>query len=417
MSLEETAGVAVADMPETGQKSEQPEQFTNGRRRAFTIFFCVLGAIGLGAFFYWLHAREYESTDDAFVEMHLGTVSPRIDGTVMKVYVENNQYVHAGDPLVDLDPRDNQVAFDQALAVLNQARSQVLAQRPNVPITKVENDTNVATGEAGLANAQAALASAELDHQSAIARLTEEEANEAKAQSDLGRYKILIAHEEVSQQEYDQVETASKAQAANLTASRAGADSAARVVEQRKAQVAEAQSRLQQYRSTATQLVAIREASLHSQEANSQSAEAQVEAARLRLSYTKITAPADGIVMKRAAEVGARVSPGQALLTIAQTGDVWVTANFKETQLSGLRANQPARIHVDALGRDFDGYVETIGGSTGAIASVLPPENATGNFVKVVQRIPVRLRFKPNQPGLELLRAGMSVEPSVRVGN
>jgi membrane fusion protein (multidrug efflux system) len=417
MSFEEKAGVAVADEPEARQESEQPAQLSNGRRRAFTIFFCVLGAIALGAFLYWLHARQYESTDDAFVEMHLGTVSPRIDGTVIKVYVENNQYVHAGDPLVDLDPRDNQVALDQALAVLNQARSQVLAQRPNVPITKVENDTNVATSEAGLVNAQAAFESAELDHQSALARLSEAEANNAKAQSDLGRYKILIAHEEVSQQEYDQIETASKAQAANLTASRAGADSAARVVEQRKAQVAEAESRLRQYRSTATQLVAMREASLHSQEANSQSAEAQVEGARLRLSYTKITAPADGIVMKRAAEVGSHVAPGQTLLTIAQTGDVWVTANFKETQLSGLHANESARIHVDALGRDFDGYVDTIGGSTGAIASVLPPENATGNYVKVVQRIPIRLRFKPNQHGLELLRAGMSVEPSVRVGN
>ena len=417
MSFEEKAGVAVADEPEARQESEQPAQLSNGRRRAFTIFFCVLGATALGAFLYWLYARQYESTDDAFVEMHLGTVGPRIEGTVVKVYVENNQYVHAGDPLVDLDPRDNQVALDQALAILNQARGQVLAQRPNVPITKVENDTNVATGEAGLANAQAALASAELDHQSVLARLSEAEANNAKAQSDLGRYKILIAHEEVSQQEYDQIETASKAQAANLTASRAGADSAARIVEQRKAQVAEAESRLRQYRSTATQLVAMREASLHSQEANSQSAEAQVEGARLRLSYTKITAPADGIVMKRAAEVGSHVAPGQTLLTIAQTGDVWITANFKETQLSGLGAKQPARIHVDALGRDFDAYVDTIGGSTGAIASVLPPENATGNYVKVVQRIPVRLRFKPNQQGLELLRAGMSVEPSVRVGH
>ena len=195
------------------------------------------------------------------------------------------------------------------------------------------------------------------------------------------------------------MEAAAKAQAANVTASRATADSANRMVEQRKAQLQEAQSRLSQYRSTATQLITIREASLHSQQANSQSAEAQVEQARLNLAYTKITAPFDGIVMKRPAEVGARVSPGQQLITIAQTSDIWVTANFKETQLSGLLPKQPATIHVDALDRDFDGYVETIGGATGAIASVLPPENATGNYVKVVQRIPVRLRFKPNQSG------------------
>jgi len=414
MSLDERSDTALVDQP-VDREPEHPPMPANGRLRAFTIFFVVLGVTAVGAFLYWLYARQYESTDDAFVEMHLGQVSPRIEGTITRVYIENNQLVHTGDPLVDLDPRDNQVALDQSLAMLNQARSQVLAQRPNVPIAKVENDTNLSTGEAGLANAHAALASAELDRQSAAARLSEAEANNAKAQADLGRYKILIAKEEVSQQEFEQVETAAKAQAANLTASRAAADSAGRVVEQRKAQVQEAESRLRQYRGTATQLVAIREAALHSQEANSQSAEAQVEQARLRLSYTKITAPADGIVMKRSAEVGAQVSPGQPLLTIAQTVDVWVTANFKETQLSRLRPKQPVRIHVDALGRDFDGYVETIGVATGSIASVLPPENATGNFVKVVQRIPVRLRFNSKQPGLELLRAGMSVEPSVSV--
>ena len=412
MSLDGNASTLLEE--EANQEPSQPS-VVNGRRRAFTIFFIVLGVIALGAFLYWLYARQYETTDDAFVEMHLGPVSSRIEGTITKVYVENNQFVHAGDPLVDLDPRDNQAALDQSLAVLNQARSQVLAQRPNVLITKVENDTNVSAGEAGRANAQAALASAELDRQSAAARLSEAEANSAKAQADLARYKILIAKEEVSQQEYDQIETAAKAQAANVTASRAASESAARVVEQRRAQVQEAESRLRQYRGTATQLIAIREASVHSQEANSQSAEAQVEQSRLRLSYTKITAPADGIVMKRSAEIGAQVSPGQPLLTIAQTGDAWVTANFKETQLFRLRPKQPVRIHVDALGRDFDGYVETIGGATGAIASVLPPENATGNFVKVVQRIPVRLRFDPNQTGLDLLRAGMSVEPGVRV--
>ena len=142
-----------------------------------------------------------------------------------------------------------------------------------------------------------------------------------------------------------------------------------------------------------------------------------MEQAQLRLSYTRIVAPVDGIVLKRSAEVGARISAGQQLLIIAEIGDLWVTANFKETQLSNLQPNQAARLHVDALHRDFDGYVENIGGGTGAISSVLPPENATGNYVKVVQRIPVRLRFKPNQPGLDRLRAGMSVEPEVRIGN
>jgi len=173
--------------------------------------------------------------------------------------------------------------------------------------------------------------------------------------------------------------------------------------------------RLKQYRETAAQQVAIRQAAVRSQEANLQGALAQLEQARLKLAYTKIVAPVSGIVMKRSAEVGAHVAPGQPLLTIAQTGDLWVTANFKETQLTSVWPGLRVRIHVDALQRDFDGYVENVAGGTGAVSSVLPPENATGNYVKVVQRIPVRLRFKPHQADLDLLRAGMSAEPEIRI--
>lgn len=392
-----------------------PEKRPAGRRRAFLIFFLVLLLVAGGVFLYWLHARQFESTDDAFVEMHLDPVSPRVDGTIVKVYVENNQVVHAGDPLVDLDPRDFKVAVDQTAAAARQAESQVNAQQPNIPITQAANVANVSSGEAGVANAQFAVAAAEHDRDSAAARLTEAEANNAKAQADLARYKILIENEEVSQQEYDQVAATAKAQAANVEAARQAVESAARVVDQRKAQVEDAQSRLVQSQKTAAQQVAIRQASLRSQEANRQSAQAQLEQAELRLSYTKIVSPVDGIVMKRSAETGARVAAGQELFTIAQSGELWVTANFKETQLSNIRPNETARIHVDALSRDFDGYVQDIGGGTGAVTSVLPPENATGNYVKVVQRIPVRLRFRPNQPGLQLLRAGMSVEPEIRI--
>jgi membrane fusion protein (multidrug efflux system) len=381
------------------------------------IFFVILLLIGAGLLIYWMNARDFESTDDAFVEMHLDPISARVDGTIVKVYVEDNQIVHAGDPLVDLDPRDFQVSIDQATAALNQARSQVIAQQPNVPITQAENTANVSSGEAGVANADAGVSAAEHDRDTAVARLAEAEANNAKAQADLSRYKILIAKEEISKQEYDQVEATAKAQTANVTACRSAVESAARVVDQRKAQVQDAQSRLRQYRQTAAQQVAMRQAAVRSQEANSQSAQAQLEQTRLKLSYTKIVAPVDGIVMKRSAEVGAHVSAGQQLLTVAEVGDLWVTANFKETQLGSLQPKQAARIHVDALRRDFDGYIEDIGGGTGAVSSVLPPENATGNYVKVVQRIPVRLRFKPNQQGLDRLRAGMSVEPEVRIGN
>lgn len=395
--------------------SPPPVPARRGRRRAFLIFFAVLLVIGTGALLYWLHARNFESTDDAQVDGHLIPVTSRVDGTVVHVYIDNNQAVTAGQTLVDLDPRDYQVSLDQALAQLSQAHSMVVAQQPNVPITQVENTTNISTGEADVANAQAALAAAQRDRDSDAAKLAQAEANNAKAQADLARYKLLIAKEEVSQQEYDQVVATAKAQEANVTASNATVQSADQTVDQRRAQLAEAQSRLAQYRRTAPEQVAIRRATLESNQANAQAAEAQVEQARLKLSYTKISAPVPGIVMKRSAEVGAHIAAGQELMEISQIDDLWVTANFKETQLRNVRPQQPATIHVDALNQDFNGYVLDIGGSTGSVASVLPPENATGNYVKVVQRIPVRIRFKPNQDGLNRLRPGMSVEPSVRV--
>ncbi len=389
---------------------------TRGRRKAFTIFFAVLLVIAAAGFLYWLHARQFESTDDAQVDAHLNPISARVDGTITHVYVEDNQLVNAGQPLVDLDPRDFQVALDQAVAQLAQARSMVVAQQPNVPITQVENTTNISTAEADVANAQAALGAAQRDRESAAAKVAEAEANNARAQADLARYKLLIAKEEVSEQEYDQIVAAAKAQAATVTANQATLQAAAQTIDQRRAQLQEAQSRLGQYRSNAPEQVAIRRATLQSNQASAQSAQAQVEQAQLKLGYSRIAAPVAGIVMKRSAEVGARIAAGQQLMQIAQIGDIWVTANFKETQLRNLRPGQPATIHVDALKQDFDGYIENIGGSTGSVASILPPENATGNYVKVVQRIPVRIRFKPNQRALERLRPGMSVEPQVRIG-
>jgi membrane fusion protein (multidrug efflux system) len=388
-----------------------------GRRLAFLIFFLVLLTAAISGTFYWLHSRQFESTDDAQVDAHLNNVTSRIDGTITRVYVDDNQIVKAGQILIDLDGRDYKATLDQTLAQLNQARSMVIAERPNIPITEVESVTNISTGEAEVANAQAALAAAERDRDSAAAKVVEAEANNAKAQADLARYKLLIAKEEVSQQEYDGVVAAAKAQAATLTANQSGVAAAVHTVDQRRAQLLQAQSRLTQYRRTAPQQIAIRRANIASNQASAQSAEAQVETAQLKLSYTKIAAPVDGIVLKRSAEVGSHVAAGQQLMQIAQIGDLWVTANFKETQLRGLHPRQSVRIHVDALKQDFDGYVESIGGSTGSIASVLPPENATGNYVKVVQRIPVRIRFKPNQNGLDRLRPGMSVEPEVRVGD
>jgi len=398
----------------TAQK--KPDPVTRGRGRAFIIFFVVLLIAAAVGIYFWLQSRQFESTDDAEVEAHLNSISSRVDGSITAVYVDNNQIVKAGDPLVDLDPRDFQVAIDQARAQVAQARSQVVAQQPNVPITQIENSTNISGAEADVANAEAGVGVAERDRESAVARLAEAEANAAKAKADLARYTLLIKNEEVSQQEFDQVAATAKAQDATVTANRAAVQAAASTVQQRQAQLAQVKSRLSQYQSNAPAQLAIRQANVQSQQANQQTAQAMLEQAELKLSYTKIVAPAAGIVLKRSAEVGERINAGQQLLMIAQIADIWVTADFKETQLHNIHPGQSARIHVDAVRQDFEGYVENIGGSTGAISSVLPPENATGNYIKVVQRIPVRLRFKPNQNGLDRLRPGMSVEPDVRIG-
>jgi len=412
---EEVRRTAVIASEPAGQRPAEGAK-PRGRGRAFLIFFFVLLIAAAAGIMYWLQGRQFESTDDAQVEAHLNPVSARIDGSIASVYAENNQIVKPGDALVDLDPRDFQVSLNQARAQLAEARNMVTAQQPNVPITEVENATNLLTGESSVASAQAALGAAEHDRDSAAAKLAEAEAQSARAQADLERYKILISKEEVSQQEYDQIAATAKAQAATVAANQAAVQSSARVVDQRRAQVDDTQSRLAQYRRTAPQQVAIRQANVRSQQANAENIQAQVEQAQLNLTYTKIVAPVAGIVIKRSAEVGAHIAAGQPLLVIVQLGDLWITANFKETQLRRIRPGQPARIHVDALNQDFDGYVENVGGGTGSVISVLPPENATGNYVKVVQRIPVKLRFKPNQAGLDRLRAGMSVEPEVRVG-
>jgi membrane fusion protein (multidrug efflux system) len=376
----------------------------------------VLVLAAVGGVLYWLHARQFEETDDAEIDAHLNAVSPRIDGTIINVYVDDNQFVKVGQPLVDLDPRDLQVALDQAQAQLLQARSMVSAQQPNIPITQVENFTTVSTAESDVTTAEAGQAAAERDREAAEAKLAESEANLARAQSDLERYKLLIAKEEVSQQEFDQVATTAKAMAATVASNRAALQSSARIVDQRRSQTAAAVSRLSQAKRNGPSQLLIRRATVQSEQASAQTAQTQVEQAQLRLSYTKITAPVDGIVMKRSAEIGSHVAAGQQLMTIAQVDDVWVTANFKETQLQNIRPKQSVTIHVDATKQDLEGYVDTIGGSTGAISSVLPPENATGNYVKVVQRIPVRIRFKKDQKGLDRLRPGMSVEPEVRIG-
>jgi membrane fusion protein (multidrug efflux system) len=393
---------------------EIPAQNGN-RKRSLIIFGVVLAIAASGAFFYWLHARQFEETDDAQIDANLSPIGTRVEGTVSKVYVDNNQVVHAGDPLVDLDPRDYQARLDQAKAQLAQAESALSGVRPNVPITEVQNSTSIVSAKADVAGALAAAAAAERDRDQVAAQVLQQEAANARAQKDVERYRQLAAKQEISKSDFDQYDSTAKQHAASLQAIKAAFLAAERVVDLRRAQLDQARSGLLQNEKNAGPQLSIRQSSVAQQLANLQGAQAQLEQAQLNLEYTKMVAPVAGVVMKRSAQIGARVSPGQQLVTISQTGDLWVTANFKETQLLHMKTSQAASIHVDALDRDFTGTVETIGGATGSIASVLPPENATGNFVKVVQRIPVRIKIDPNQKGLDQLRPGMSVEPKVQI--
>jgi membrane fusion protein (multidrug efflux system) len=394
---------------------EQQDAQNGNRKRNVTVFFIVLAVVALGAFMYWLHARQFEDTDDAQIDANLSPIGTRMEGTVLKVYVDNNQFVHVGDPLVDLEPSDYQTKLDQARAQFAQAQSGLSGERPSVPITEVQNSTNIISAHAEVESARDAVAAAERDRDRAAAQVLQQEAANARAQSDLQRYSQLVAKQEISKSDFDQYDATAKQQAAGLQAAKSALLASEQMVDVRKAQLEEAQSRAVQTEKNAGPQLSIREASVELRQAGLESARAQLEQAQLNLGYMKIVAPVAGIVMKRSAQIGTRVSPGQQLLTISQINDLWVTANFKETQLLHMKPGQPVTIHVDALDRDFTGSVASIGGATGSVSSVLPAENATGNFVKVVQRIPVRINLDPNQEAIDRLRPGMSVESTVRV--
>jgi membrane fusion protein (multidrug efflux system) len=327
--------------------------------------------------------------------------------------VEENQSVKAGDVLVEFDPRDYEVAAEQARAQLMKAQADERAENPNLPITQSTSRTSMSTSKSEVANTEAAVAAAERDQSAAQSRVLEVEANNAKAQADVARYKALVDKSEVSRADYDQVVGIAKAFAASVDSARASAEAAQKIVEQRRAQLDQARSMMDSARVNAPNQVAISKANLQSRQAEVQAMKAQFDRAELDLSYCRIIAPVAGVISKRTVEVGEHVAKGQRLVTLADLSDLWVTADFKESQLKQMHPGQSVTISVDAFDQNFDGTVEAMPGSTGSITSLLPPENATGNYVKVVQRLPVRIRFKPGQQGLDRLRPGMSVVPKV----
>jgi membrane fusion protein, multidrug efflux system len=395
------------------------------RRVQIGIGVVVLALVGVGLWYFLTAARE--STDDAQIDSRLTQVAARVGGTITKVAVDDNEVVESGALLVQLDPRDYQVALDRARAELADTEAAAQAAQTSVPISSTTATSGVTTARGGLAQAQSGVAGAEHDVAAARARLTsaqarlrETEANAAKAARDVERLRGLLAKDEVSQMQFD-------AASATADAQRASADSARSQVAEAETGIAVAESKLAQARAaeqqataelqtaqTGPQRVAMTKAQASAAEARVQQARANLAQADLNLQYATVKAPIRGVVSKKGINVGQVVQAGQPLLAIVDVANVWVTANFKETQLKNMRPGQRATIDVDAFGgKDFTGKVDSIAGATGARFSLLPPENATGNFVKVVQRVPVKIVLDAGQDPEHLLRPGMSVTPTV----
>ena len=409
---------------ETPVKPAEPKRRGNNKVRI--ILPIVILVLAVGGYFLWQNLSSYESTDDAQVDGHINAVSSRISGQVAQVTVEDQQVVKAGDLLVQIDPRDYETAVAKAEADLADAEATLVGLRSDVPITSTNTASQLTTARSGRVDAGASLLSAERQQnaahsrlESAQAQVRESEANYKKALDDVERYRQLVAKEEISRQEFDTAVSSAEAAKATVDARKASVNEARQnvtvaeaAVEQAKARIVQSEATIQSAM-TGPQQVASTEAKAKAAAARVQQQKALLDQAKLNLSYARIVAPVTGIVGKKTVELGQNVSPGQQLLAIVPLEDVWITANFKETQLRHMKAGQRVKISVDAYGREYMGKVTGIGGASGSRYSLLPPENATGNYVKVVQRIPVRIDLDPGQNGDHLLRPGMSVTPKV----
>ena len=400
-------------MPQPAPLKVLPQKKSETEPRHFVIGALAALVLGAAAASWAVYAHTYESTDDAQVDGHINVVSARIGGTIASVYVTDNQLVDAGQPLVDLDNSEQKAAYAQAKAQYDQALAQLQAERPGIAITQADNTEASVTSDAQLAQARAALAASSQDLAGASARLAEADALRSRDDSDRTRYTLLFQSGAISRQEYERAVAAALSSDAGATSAQAAVLSAQKTVEERQADVQAQSARRTQIARTAPHQLAIRQADLATAQAAVEVAAAQLQRAALNLSFCHIVAPVRGIVTQRSAEIGNRISEAQPLLMIVATGDIWVTANFKETQLTRMSAGQQVTVHIDALKKDFTGTVEGIPAITGARSSVLPPENATGNYIKVVQRLPIRIHLSPGQDSLDRLRPGMSVEATV----
>ena len=396
--------------PDLDSESLRPK---SKRRGLIVVVVVLLALVAVGL---WWRSTFTEDTDDAKVNGHLIQVSSRISGQVAKVYVDENQVVKAGDVIAELDPSDYQVAVENAEAALASAQANAAAANVNVPITSVNAGSNLTSADANLSGSHAGVQQAQHQLEAAHERVAQAQANNIKAQADLERYKPLVEKDVISKQQFDAAVAAADAAKAALSDARAterAADDGVKVARDHESQ---AQAGLK-YAQTGPQQVAAQSARAKQALAQVAQAQAQLDQAKLNLGYTKIVAPTAGIITRKSVEVNQNLAPGQNLLTLVSLEGLWVTANFKETQLKHMAAGQPVEVEVDATGKTYHGKVTQIGGATGSVLSLFPPENATGNYVKVVQRVPVRVDFTDlaSEDSNHELRPGLSVEPKVRV--
>ena len=401
---------SVDPSPLADGRYKPPARPNPKRRRNIVILIVVVVAL-VGGVFLWRYLSSYESTDDAQADVHLYPVSARVSGYVIKVNVDDNQWVEKGAVLVEIDPKDYEVAVAQAQANLTNAEATAQSLNITVPIASVNSSSQLQSTASDIDNTKAGVIAAQRQLTAAHAQLEEAEANDVKAQDDLHRYKLLIDKKEVAEQVYDQALAAAKSSTAAVAAAHANESAAQQFVEQALSRQVQADAN-HRYAETGPQQVSSSQARARAAVADVEQKRALLEQAQLNLGYTKIVAPVSGEVSKTVV-VGLNVQSGQQLLTVVPLDEVWVTANFKETQLKHMRVGQKAEIHIDSNGRTLKGHVDSIAGATGPLFSLLPPENATGNYVKIVQRVPVKIVLDPGENRDRQLRPGMNVVPDV----
>ncbi len=388
-----------------------PVVYPSRRSHKRVIIVVAVVVILVAGIFLWRYFSGFESTDDAQVDVHLYPVSARISGYVQAVHVEDNQYVQEGATLVEIDPKDYQVAVSKAQADLQTAQGAARALNIDVPISSVDTTSQLKFTSSDIENAKAAIAASEKQVAAAQQRILEAEAENVKAQDDVQRYHLLLIKDEVPKQTYDYAVAAAQTETAAVAAANADEATAEQNVAEARSRLSEAIARDESAKAGPQRVASTRARAL-SAVADERQKRAALDQAELNLGYTKIVAPVTGEVTKKVV-VGLNVDPGEQMLTVVPLDQVWITANFKETQLGHMRPGQKVEITCDSNGRTYNGHVDSIAGATGPLFSLLPPENATGNYVKIVQRVPVKIVLEPGENRDHQLRPGMNVETKV----